>query len=486
MVIVGGAARLARRLLDAVRHDCSGLMTAVRASLPVRPGLYAYEVRPNGGSRRIHLRIEPDGYAVMLVDVTDAIHLNPAAALVARLALERATVREALVALRSRFRGTDPVRLGQQVSQIYALVGHLATTTDPCPTCGLTGLTRIPLFSAPVRAPYKADLALTYGCNNSCGHCYNEPRRRQMPSLKLDDWRRVLRRLSAIGVPHVIFTGGEPTFLGGLEELVRFAGRLGLVTGLNTNGRRLAERGMARNFARAGLDHVQITLLSHRPEVHNAMTGADCFDQTVRGIESSLAAGLHTITNTTLTRRNADHAEQVVQLLASLGLSTFALNGMIYSGKGSASPDALGEEELAVVLHGVRERAAELGMRMLWYTPTAYCRLSPVELELAPRRCNAGEYSICIEPNGDVLPCQSYYRVAGNLLRDPWDRIWNGALFRSFRDRVADPRRCGLPEPCWDCPDLPLCAGGCRIQREEGMLDLGWADARSLRASHPR
>ncbi|MCB0236496.1 MAG: SPASM domain-containing protein, partial [Anaerolineae bacterium] len=54
----------------------------------------------------------------------------------------------------------------------------------------------------------------------------------------------------------------------------------------------------------------------------------------------------------------------------------------------------------------------------------------------------------------------------GNILRDPWEEIWQGALFRSFRDRVEDPRWAGLPEKCWECPDLPLCGGGCRIERE--------------------
>jgi radical SAM protein with 4Fe4S-binding SPASM domain len=111
-------------------------------------------------------------------------------------------------------------------------------------------------------------------------------------------------------------------------------------------------------------------------------------------------------------------------------------------------------------------------MRLLWYTPTAYCRLSPVELELGPRRCNAGEYSICIEPNGDVLPCQSFYTPVGNILRDDWQSIWHSPLFHSFRDRVADPRACGLPKRCWDCPDLPLCAGGCRIERDRQSLVL--------------
>ena len=121
---------------------------------------------------------------------------------------------------------------------------------------------------------------------------------------------------------------------------------------------------------------------------------------------------------------------------------------------------------MPALLIRVRDRAEELGMRFLWYTPTEYCRMSPVELELGAKRCNAGEYSLCIEPNGDVLPCQSYYVAAGNILRDPWDDIWQGALFRSFRDRVEDPRWAGLPEKCWECPDLPLCGGGCRIERE--------------------
>jgi radical SAM protein with 4Fe4S-binding SPASM domain len=309
-------------------------------------------------------------------------------------------------------------------------------------------------------------LALTYGCNNACRHCYNDRHRAGMSSLRLDQWQRVLERLAAVGIPHVIFTGGEPTLFAGLAELVSFAERLGLVTGLNTNGRRLSDPALVRTFADAGLSHVQITLESHRPEVHDAMTAARSFWETVAGIRGSLEAGLHTITNTTLTRRNADHVEQIVDYLCELGLRTIAINGMIYSGSGRSSGDAIPEEELGPVLVRVRDRTDELGMRLLWYTPTAYCRLSPLELELGPRRCNAGEYSICIEPNGDVLPCQSYYAPAGNILRDDWPSIWHSPLFRSFRERVADPRAFGLPEQCWDCPDLPLCAGGCRIERE--------------------
>jgi radical SAM protein with 4Fe4S-binding SPASM domain len=322
------------------------------------------------------------------------------------------------------------------------------------------------LFSTPVAAPYKADLALTYGCNNACHHCYNEPRRSRMKPLPTAGWRRVLAKLAALGIPHVIFTGGEPTLLPDLPKLIAAAERLGLVTGLNTNGRRLADRRFAESLRRAGLSHVQITIESCRPEVHDAMAGTAAFQETVQGINSALASGLHTITNTTLTQRNVDHVRETVEFLHRLGLRTFAMNGMIHSGGGLASAETIAEEDLAPVLLAVRDRAAELGMRFLWYTPTAYCRLSPVELELGPRRCNAAQYSICIEPNGDVLPCQSYYTPAGNLLHDRWEDIWNSRLFQSFRHRVDDPRGCGLPQRCWDCLELPLCAGGCRLERE--------------------
>jgi radical SAM protein with 4Fe4S-binding SPASM domain len=186
----------------------------------------------------------------------------------------------------------------------------------------------------------------------------------------------------------------------------------------------------------------------------------------VRGIENALASRVHAITNTTLMRANMGHVEEIIEFLYELGIRTFAMNGMIYSGGGFTHPSAIHEADMPPLLIRVRDRAEELGMRFLWYTPTEYCRMSPVELEIGAKRCNAGEYSMCIEPNGDVLPCQSYYVTAGNLLRDPWEKIWTSHLFRTFRDRELDPRWAGLPEKCWECPDLPLCGGGCRIERE--------------------
>jgi radical SAM protein with 4Fe4S-binding SPASM domain len=456
-----------RRLVRGVDRDVHAFLRQMRVQFGAgrtRPGLYTTRVEANGGRRRLHLRVHDDGSSVLFVDVADAIELTASATEVARMLLDGIPAKRVLSLLRNWHPEAVEHELEGDVGAIARVIDRLKQLTGDCPTC-LPDLRRTDLFAASPRAPYKADVALTYACNNNCAHCYNEPGRKQMPSLDLRGWKRVLQHLADAGVPHIIFTGGEPTLCDHLPVLIGHAERLGQVTGVNTNGRRLADAGYMARLARAGLDHVQITLASHLAELHNEAVRAEAFEQTVAGIRNAVELLPHAITNTTLTRRNRDHATDIVEFVGDLGLTTFAMNGMICSGGGKRNPDTLTERELLPVLDAVSERACERGMRFLWYTPTEYCRLSPLELGLGAKSCNAAEYSVCIEPNGDVLPCQSYYEPVGNLLCDEWSDIWNCSLFRRIRMRRKNPRGAGLPERCYDCADLQVCGGGCPLER---------------------
>jgi radical SAM protein with 4Fe4S-binding SPASM domain len=457
---------IGRRLLSSLRQDLSGFVTSISQGSSIGPGLYTYPIPLSGGKRRFHLRIEEGGQGILFVDVTDVVHLNTTAAEIAKNALDGLPKRVTMAQLAARYNNTGATDILVEVDHIYEMIDRFGDPGAVCPTCAVASLDRAPLFSLRAQAPYKADLALTYGCNNQCAHCYNEPDRFSMASLSGKDWRSVLDQLYDVGIPHIIFTGGEATLHPDLLELINYADSLGMVTGLNSNGRRMAKQSYAQLLVNSGLNHVQITLGSHQASRHDAIMGANSYHQTVAGIENALSVGLHCITNTTLMRCNMDHAEKIIDFIYDLGIRTFAMNGMIYSGGGFSDPNAIPESEMPPLLIRVRDHAAAKDMRFLWYTPTEYCRMSPVELEIGAKRCNAGEYSICIEPNGDVLPCQSFYTTAGNILRDSWSDIWQGDLFLSFRNREVDPRSAGLPEKCWDCLDLPFCGGGCRIERE--------------------
>ncbi|MBT3669109.1 MAG: radical SAM protein [Chloroflexi bacterium] len=433
-----------------------------------KTGLFTYSVfQDDGREMRIHLRKESDGNGILFIDVTDVIHLNSTATDIAQMALEGHSKNRTKNFIFNKYSGIDKNDIDSQISNIFNMIDHFKVHSGDCYTCGLSSSFEMaPLFSLNVNAPFKVDIALTYGCNNNCPHCYNEADRFSLQSLELEKWKIVIDKIVELGVPHLILTGGEATLHPELPEIINYADSSGMIVGLNSNGRYLAHESYMNKLASSGLNHVQITLGSNQEEVHNAMMGAKSFKQTVNGIETAIDSGIHVITNTTLMRSNMDHAEEIIDFLYDLGIRTFAMNGMIYSGGGFADPNAITEKEMPALLVRVRDHAQRLGMRFLWYTPTEYCRLSPVELEIGAKRCNAGEYSMCIEPNGDVLPCQSYYVSAGNIINDPWEEIWQGELFRSFRERGDQPEFGKLPEKCWECPDLVLCGGGCRIERE--------------------
>ena len=459
---------ITQRILNGLHDDVNSFMASIAPIALPEPGLHTYRFKVGGDREfRIHLRIEPQGHGVLFVDVTDVIHLNTTAAHMAKMALDAIPLKRARAELLLRYPVISLAQIDRELTQIYQMVEGFSEFDSHCATCAIADLADVaPLFSVKVNAPYKVDIALTYGCNNACPHCYNENDRLDMLSLPLEQWKDVLEKIAAIGVPHVILTGGEATLHPDLPRIIELGDRLGMIMGLNTNGRHIAHPGYMRELADAGLNHVQVTLGSCHAEIHDAMMGAKSFKQTVRGIQNAVESRVHTITNTTLMRSNMDHVDQIINFIHDIGITTFAMNGMIYSGGGFSHPTAIPQEALPPLLVHVRNHSERLGMRFLWYTPTEYCMMSRVEIEIGAKRCNAGEYSLCIEPNGDVLPCQSYYVSAGNILQDPWEEIWHSDLFVSFRDREADPKKYGLPEKCWECPDLPLCGGGCRIERE--------------------
>ncbi len=401
---------------------------------------------------RMHLRVDPDGSGVLVVNAASLIRLNPTGADCAWLMLSGMEGSEGVARLAGNYgisrrrarrdfegfrRDLEAVIRGERV----VLEVEESPETDPS-------------------APLRADLALTYRCNVACGHCYRGDRR--VSEMDTGHWKEAINRLADAGIPQVVFTGGESILRDDLEELVRHAECLGLITGLLTNGVGLADRSRVEALRRAGLDYVQITLESADPAIHNSMVGADTWESTVSGIRNSVALGFHTVTNTTLCTDNHLHVLPVPAFVAGLGVKAAAFNTVICSGYTSLGEKSLDYSRLEVLLMELGRECRRAGVRMLWYSPTEYCRLDPEQLDLGPRRCTAASMNVCVEPDGTVLPCQSWFQGAGNILKDPWPEIWNSPLFVGIRNREY------LPSKCRECIEFTVCGGGCPLARGEG------------------
>jgi radical SAM protein with 4Fe4S-binding SPASM domain len=428
---------------------------------PLAKGMYQYRTPPDAEERyRLHLRVEGDGTGILVINAAKVLHLNRTATEMAMLILEERSVDEAARHMARRYRvGRDQARA--DYLELQEKIDLLARTDEICPITYLD-VQRIDPFQTPASAPYRMDLALTYGCNDDCGHCY-VARPRDYPQLGLEDWKRVVDRCWEAGIPHITFTGGEATLSPHLRELIEHAEDVGLVTGLLTNGRRLADREYLDGLLEAGLDHIQITIESHDEAIHDEMVCAPgAWKETVAGIRNSVDADVYLMTNTTLTDLNTPGIGETLDFLAELGVRTVACNGLIYAGRGVDAGIGIPEADLEPILSRVQAKAQEHELRLIWYTPTRYCEFNPLEHDLGVKGCSAARYNMCVEPNGDVLPCQSYFEPMGNMLTDPWEKIWDSALANHIRNRDW------LPDECTDCPDLEICGGGCPLYAREG------------------
>lgn len=302
-------------------------------------------------------------------------------------------------------------------------------------------------YAPEMTAPHRMDLmvsAMTRGgawhCNQKCLHCYaaGQPLS-DTPELTTAQWKEILAKLRAANVPQVTFTGGEPTLRADLVELVGVA--QWFVTRLNTNGRLLTPE-LCRRLYEASLDSVQVTLYSHDPAIHNALVGAEGFDDTVTGIKNAVAAGLSVSVNTPLCSLNTDYAA-TVRFVHELGVRYVTCSGLIPSGSAEGAESRatrLTEEQLTDVLRRAVTVAEELGMEMDFTSPGWLKEetLRSMGLTLVPS-CGACLSNMAIAPDGGVIPCQSWLssQPLGNMLTDDWDKIWQSQRCAAIRAKSA-------------------------------------------------
>jgi MoaA/NifB/PqqE/SkfB family radical SAM enzyme len=199
----------------------------------------------------------------------------------------------------------------------------------------------------------------------------------------------------------VTFTGGEPTMRDDLVELVGHAEKIGQVTGLLTDGRRLVEAPYLSALSQAGLDHILITL---NPDDEGSMAG----------LRAAIASDIHTAAHLTL-MPGSPEISGLLEGLRALGLTAVSL---------SASEAS---EDLTRRLADARGAAARSGLSLVWDLPAPYSALNPLALELEAPPQGAGRAFLYVEPDGDVLPAQGVDRILGNFIRDGWAATWRAA-----------------------------------------------------------
>ncbi len=368
---------------------------------PLPAGVYHYASPPEvENPYRYHLRIEPSGDGIMIINASTVLHLNRTAAEYAYHLVNGDTADETLQAMVPRY-NIPPDSIKEDFKSFTENLVNLLKTPDLDPVT-FFDLERAVPYGQRSSAPYRLDCALTYRLAHGLDEAAS-PLDRVNRELSSSEWKTILTKAWEAGIPHVIFTGGEPTIRPDLADLIEHAESLGMVTGLVSDGQRLAKTEYLHSLLEKGLDHVILTL--------------DPFDlESMEGLRDTLSEDIHVTGHLTITRENFEKIEDLLQKIARFGAKSVSFSSA--------------DESLTSQLMEAQQKANDLELTMVWDIPVPYSRFNPISMELKANQQyqdGAATAWLYIEPDGDVLPSQGITKKLGNFLIDPWNTIWDKA-----------------------------------------------------------
>lgn len=309
--------------------------------------------------------------------------------------------------------------------------------------------------------PISVQLDLTYRCNERCIHCYLD--HDDHGEMNTAEILELLEQMAAAGVFFLTISGGEILMRRDFFEILEYARKLMFCVKLKTNGVMIREEQAAR-LARATIDSVQISIYSHRAEVHDAITKLPgSLKRSVEAAKLLRAHGVRVFFANVLMKQNAADYQGVRALAEETG-AIFRLDPTV-------TPMMDGDRgvlELNVDAAALREVFLDEG---LVGDATEFCAppTGPLghadAMETLP--CSAGHTACYVSPYGDVYPCVQFPLPTGNVRKSKFLDIWkHSSEMNEVRSitlgDLGTCSSCAHGGSCTRCPGLAYMEGNMR------------------------
>jgi radical SAM protein with 4Fe4S-binding SPASM domain len=316
-------------------------------------------------------------------------------------------------------------------------------------------------------------------CNMQCPHCYAAAVAEPVPTdLSFDEGIDLIDQLADAGIRVVIFSGGEPLLRADVFELIAHAKQRGISPQLSTNGVLIDEQ-VAKHLADVGVAYVGISIdgIESFNDAYRGLAGG--FGAALRGLHHSKAAGMKTGLRMTLSKRNFEQLESMVDVARGAHVNRFYVSHLVYSGRGyKVAHEDLARDQQRSTLTWLFEKAESLletepefkivtgsndsdGVFLLRWIRDRHGEAAGAkvrELLLQRGGNSAGERILNIDPRGRVHPDQ-FWRAAvlGDIRKERFAKI----LEHPLRDQLS--RRLEfLKGRCGTCSERELCRGSHR------------------------
>ncbi len=307
--------------------------------------------------------------------------------------------------------------------------------------------------------PLSVQFDLTYRCNERCVHCYLD--HDDHGELTTAEIMGVLDQLAGAGVFFLCFSGGEVLMRRDFFRLLEYARSLLFCVKVKTNAFMIREQ-EAERLHGLNVESVQVSIYSHRPEVHDAVTKLPgSLDRSIAGIRLLRKRGIKVVVANVLMRQNLADYLGVVRLARELGAE--------YTVDPTVTPMMDGDRSILGLGIGTED------LRQVFRTPEL---VGNVEEACAPPPamdsdsvdglpCSASHTFCYISPYGDVFPCVQFPLPTGNVRAQKFLEIWKRSPqmneVRAIRGRdLPTCSSCSHLKTCTRCPGLAYMEGNMR------------------------
>ena len=307
--------------------------------------------------------------------------------------------------------------------------------------------------------PLSVQFDVTYRCNERCIHCYLDHNDHgEMTAGEIID---VLDQLAGAGVFFLCFSGGEVLMRTDFFRILEYGRSLLFSVKVKTDAVMIREK-EADRLAALGVQSVQVSIYSHRPEVHDAITKLPgSLKRSLAGIRLLRERGIETTIANVLMRQNLQDYPGVIALAKELGA--------VYTIDPTITPMMDGDRS---ILHlGI----SEMDLRQVFRTPELidnvdeFCAPPPAVDDGARDGlpCSASHTFCYISPYGDVYPCVQFPLPTGNVRQQKFLEIWKHSPqmneVRSIHGRdLSTCSACSHLGTCTRCPGLAYLEGNMR------------------------
>ena len=307
--------------------------------------------------------------------------------------------------------------------------------------------------------PLGAQLDVTYRCNERCVHCYLD--HDDHGEMTTSEMKNVLDQLADAGTLFLTLSGGEVFMRMDFFEILRYARELSFCIKIKTNAFMIREK-EADILRHMDVSSVQVSIYSHRPEVHDAITLLPrSLERSIKGIRLLQERGVKVIIANVLMRQNIRDYEGVRELAKSLGVES-TIDPTI-------TPKMDGDISIVDMGIGTADLREVMRNADLVGNVDDFCATPPPvadeDLDTVP--CSASHTYCYISPYGDVFPCVQFPLPTGNVRKQRFIDIWryspemNGV--RSIRPRELPVcSACSHIGTCTRCPGLAYMQGDMR------------------------